>query len=389
MGITDGAISRRGGTRMGALLCLGATFCIAVVAIALTVPSGAGAKTALRGNAFRFPATKVDGHLVTFRLKGIEPAGIRRAYVKHGGKKRRLPLHRARAAARSGALHLHMSGVRAWHINRHTRVAGQRYSRKRKKATLVIITQPPPPAPSPSPSPSPAPLPAPAPRPVVSWRAVGSLPLSDAAAKALVTPRAEIRPANAGANHYVPSASELAAFHSAAASFNPLQRYVSGGFTGTTDEILQWGAHKWGIPEEILRAVAVTESWWKQGGMGDRRDGVNAILYPAQSRIDADSVYETLGLMQVKWRPDGSLHPGTEPLRWKSTAFNVDYWGALVRYYYDGRCDWCGPGYGPGQAWESVGAHYSPSPWRNAGMLNYISTVRGHISNRTWERPGF
>jgi hypothetical protein len=164
---------------------------------------------------------------------------------------------------------------------------------------------------------------------------------------------------------------------------------VSGGFTGTTDEILQWGAEKWGIPEDVVRAVAVTESYWRQDGMGDRRDGVNASLYPAQSRIDSDSVYESLGITQIKWRPDGSLHPGTEPLRWKTTAFNVDYWGASIRYYYDGLCSWCSAGYGPGQAWESVGAWYSPNPWQNAGMLNYITTVKGHLANRTWEQAGF
>jgi hypothetical protein len=264
----------------------------------------------------------------------------------------------------------------------------------------VIVTNPSPPAPpavqktKPAPpavqKPKPAPRPAPRPalRPVKSWRPPGSPPLSDAAAKRLVVPRPEIRPANATANHYLPTGLELAAFHKAG-SFNPLEKYVSGGFTGTTDEILQWGAHKWGIPEDQFRAAAATESWWRQGGMGDRHDGINAALYPAQSRIDADSVYETLGLMQIKWRPDGSLHPGTEPLRWKSTAFSVDYWGATVRYYYDGRCSWCGAGYGPGQAWESIGAHYNPSPWRNAGMLDYIATVKADLAARVWQRPGF
>ncbi|PWU22680.1 MAG: hypothetical protein C5B48_09850 [Candidatus Rokuibacteriota bacterium] len=262
----------------------------------------------------------------------------------------------------------------------------------------MVIANPPPapattkpapkPATKPAPKAAPKPAPKPVPRPITSWRAPGSLPLSDAAARALVTPRPEIRPANTAANHYVPSAAELAAFHGAG-SFNPLERYVTGGFSGTTDEILQWGAHKWGIPEDIVRAVAVDESWWKQSGMGDRVDGVNAALYPAQSRIDADSVYQTLGIMQIRWAPDGSLHPGTEPLRWKSTAFSVDYWGATVRYYYDGRCDWCGSGYGPGQAWESVGAHYDPYPWRNSGMLSYIGWVQGHVADRTWAKPGF
>jgi hypothetical protein len=82
----------------------------------------------------------------------------------------------------------------------------------------------------------------------------------------------------------------------------------------------------------VLRAVAVIESNWNQQGVGDRRDGVDASQYPPLSRIDSDCVYESLGITQVKWRPDGSLNPGAEPLRWKPTAFNADFWGASVRY---------------------------------------------------------
>ena len=176
-----------------------------------------------------------------------------------------------------------------------------------------------------------------------TWRPVGSRPLSDAAAKALVTHRPEIRPKNARANHDRPSR-RSPAFHRAVykggpdagrrvVALNPLLKRVTGRFRGTTDEIIQWGAIKWGIPEDVLRAVAVRESDWHQGRRGDRRDGVHARRYPARSRIDSDSVYESMGLMQIKWRPNGSLNPGTEPLRWKSTAFNVDYAAASVRYY--------------------------------------------------------
>jgi hypothetical protein len=365
--------------------------CVATSVIALSLPSGAGATLRQKQGSsqgkhkLKFPAVRVHGRVVTFKLKGVAPGSIRSGYVKRGHKKRGLPLHRIRAAARRGMLRLRMAGVRVGHhrLHHHRKVGDSRH-RKKKKATLVIVTNPPPPAPTPTPKPAPGPAPGPA----TSWRAVGSPPLSDAAAKTLITPRPEIRPGNNTANHYIPSGPELAAFHGAG-SFNPLERYVSGGFAGTTDEILQWGAHKWGVPEDVLRAVAVTETWWRQDGMGDRRDGVNAALYPVQSRIGANSVYESLGLTQIKWRPDQSLHPGTEPLRWKSTSFNVDYWGATVRYYYDGLCDWCGSGYGAGQDWNSVGAWFNPLPWGNGGMVNYIGTVKGHVAARTWERPGF
>lgn len=387
---TDGAFSKRGSTRATRLLPCVAALCVALVAIVVSLPNSAGATLRQKQGSsqakhkFKFPAVKVHGRVVTFRLRGVAPGSIRSGYVKRGHRKRGLSLHRVRAAARHGVLRLRMAGVRVAHRghHHHRKVGDSRHRKKKKKTTLVIVTNPPPPAPKPAPKPTPGPVPGPA----ASWRAVGSPPLSDGAAKALVTPRAETRPANAAANHYVPSGLELAAFHSAG-SFNPLEKYVSGGFAGTTDEILQWGAHKWGIPEDVMRAVAVTESWWRQEGMGDRRDGVNAALYPAQSRISASAVYETLGLMQVKWRPDQSLHAGTEPLRWKSTPFNVDYWGASIRYYYDGLCDWCGSGYGPGQDWNSVGAWFSPSPW--AGSQSYVNQVKDHVAARTWERPGF
>ena len=44
---------------------------------------------------------------------------------------------------------------------------------------------------------------------------------------------------------------------------------VTGNFTGTTDEIIQWAACKWGIDEDIVRAQTAMESWWHQSTVGD------------------------------------------------------------------------------------------------------------------------
>ena len=41
-------------------------------------------------------------------------------------------------------------------------------------------------------------------------------------------------------------------------------RRVDGAFTGTTDEIFQWAACKWGLADNLLRAIAVRESTWYQ-----------------------------------------------------------------------------------------------------------------------------
>ena len=226
--------------------------------------------------------------------------------------------------------------------------------------------------------------------PITAWRSPGSAPLSDAAAAARVTPAPESIAGNAAANAYRPSAAEIDAFRNGqkdkygrtAVRYNPLAARVTGGFSGTTDEILQWAAHKWGIPEDVVRAVAVNESSWRTRKIGDRARVANPGAYPARSRIaGTSSVYQSLGIMQIKWTPEG-LHTGTEPLRWKSTAFNADYWGATIRYYFDGRCSWCGRRYSAGQAWASIGAWYNPSPWGTS--TDYVDHVKTWIADRTW-----
>ena len=44
---------------------------------------------------------------------------------------------------------------------------------------------------------------------------------------------------------------------------------VTGNFTGTTDEIIQWAACKWGFDEDLIRAQTAKESWWFQSSVGD------------------------------------------------------------------------------------------------------------------------
>ncbi len=252
-----------------------------------------------------------------------------------------------------------------------------------------------------APESAPAPTPAPAtPERQTSWRAPMSAPLADADAASLVTPARETRFTNQDENSYRPSGAELDAYRHGerdkygrtAAEYNPLAYHVTGGFSGTTDEIIQWAAHKWGIPEDILRAQAVTESYWNMSGLGDRTTVSNPLNYPSLSRIAGTSdVYQSLGIMQVRWSgPDGAnAGTGTEPLRWKSTAFNIDHYASTVRYYYDGRCDWCNGTYAAGQEWLSVGGWFNPYPWGNEAQNGYIAKVQDHLNNRTWAQPGF
>ncbi|MBV8951208.1 MAG: hypothetical protein JOZ99_10060 [Actinobacteria bacterium] len=235
-----------------------------------------------------------------------------------------------------------------------------------------------------------------------AWAPPGSTPLGDRQAAALVAHRPEIRPENAAANDYVPTDAELLAFQTSRDSygrtptqFNPLARYVTGrpGLVDpSTDDLIQWAARKWGIPDDVIRAQMATESWWRQSQLGDRTTEPAGWygLYPAQARVpNTTDAYESMGVMQVRWRPDGWVGNGTEPLRWKSTAFNLDFYGSIIRFYYDGLCSWCGSGYGAGQAWASVGAWFNPVPWNNANAQSYEGRVLTNLSRRPWEQRGF
>jgi hypothetical protein len=164
----------------------------------------------------------------------------------------------------------------------------------------------------------------------------------------------------------------------------------------STDDLIQWAAHKWGIPENWLRAEYVVESHWNQFQLGDntRVSSHWYRLYPYQSDIPHTSdVYQSPGVEQVRWTPDGSLEPGTEPLRWKSTAFNLDEQAAKVRFYYDNpsgaRSSWGDPTYVPCEKWRSIGGWYRPYPWGNAGQASYITTVRAALDGRDWTSPSF
>ncbi len=242
-------------------------------------------------------------------------------------------------------------------------------------------------------------------------------PLSDAAAASLITPERETRHYNATAyavdgrwfapvNDYVPTSAQLRNFRRSRTSagqallrFNPYFRYVDGrdGLSSpSTDDLIQWAAQKWGIPENWLRAEFVLESYWSQFQLGDEAPVSSRWygLYPIQARIpDSHSVYQSLGITQVKWIPDGSVGAGSEPLRWESTAFNLDYQAATVRFYYDNpqgaRSSWGDASYAPCQRWNSIGGWFEPYPWDNHGQQTYVEQVRQHLAHRDWTTSSF
>jgi hypothetical protein len=211
-----------------------------------------------------------------------------------------------------------------------------------------------------------------------------------------------MRPANARANAYVPTTAELKQFQSAkdattgqtAAQENHWLAYVTGrpGLRHpSTDDLIQWTAHKWGIPEDELRALVVFESWEHQTWGGDLTQVPADWLktYPRQAKEPGNLVWLSMGIAQIKWLPDGSVNVGTQRLRWESTAFNLDYLGATVRFYYDGDCRWCKGSYHAGDKWGSLSAWNTSKPWYNQKQRAYIASVKAALKRHDWTQPGF
>lgn len=152
---------------------------------------------------------------------------------------------------------------------------------------------------------------------------------------------------------------------------------VTGNFTGTTDEIIQWGACKWGVDEDIVRAQAVQESYWHQSTLGDC----------GGTTVPETHGCASVGLLQVKGADIPPTHPGTWPFAFQSTAFNVDYMLGVLRACYEGKETWLANGYQAGDIWGCVGRWFSGDWYINSRQ--YISSVQAIKAQKTWLSPGF
>lgn len=187
--------------------------------------------------------------------------------------------------------------------------------------------------------------------------------------------RTEPRPENTQANHVVPDRVVMPVWKDFTKQANEeLVPRIDGKFTGTTGEILDWGACKWGLDADLLKAVAVQESDWRQSTVSDYardpRDCVNGDTPPCPT---------SFGIMQLKH----IYLPGSYPLSQESTAFNVDYYGARIRACYEGWVTYLNGDYGPGDIWHCVGWHWS-GHWKDAGAERYIKRVRRYLDSKPW-----
>ncbi|HSX44503.1 MAG TPA: Ig-like domain-containing protein [Candidatus Saccharimonadales bacterium] len=137
----------------------------------------------------------------------------------------------------------------------------------------------------------------------------------------------EPKPENKTANQTVPTAAQLASFHTA--ENNAYFTRVDGLFSGTTDQIIQWASCKWGFEDNIFRAEGVIESNWLQSAHGD----VTTIAShcPADADKTTTGCYQSYGFLQNKWIYNQAAYPMYRYM----TAFEIDYALAQDRQCYD------------------------------------------------------
>lgn len=234
--------------------------------------------------------------------------------------------------------------------------------------------------------------------------------------------RAEVRPDNARYNLTRGKHLPLPFFFGSDARANTqIAARVSGQFVGTTEEILRWGACKWGLDEDVVKALAVQYSGWQQA----RRAGevhLNAVVEAAERYKNPAPAFESVncqnntmpgsvtppralpadakasacsrdwGVMQVNYEQ----HPGAWPQAEASTAMNVDVALAEIRACYQGYEKWLsskpvtagGKPYAKGDLWGCVG-RYKSGLWHDAEAESYIAEVKLQLQNRSWEVPAF
>jgi len=171
---------------------------------------------------------------------------------------------------------------------------------------------------------------------------------------------------------------------------------VTGNFTGTTDEIIQWAACKWGIDEDLVRAQSAVESYWDQRAGGDLTSDPNSC--PPGHGIGKDGhagqCPDSWGLQQVRFTTFRWAYAGDQNISpITSTAYNLDIAMAARRLCYEGSEPWLntverGRDYAKGDMWGCVGMWFS-GRWYTAPSVNYINVVRQYLDDRIWESGPF
>ena len=194
---------------------------------------------------------------------------------------------------------------------------------------------------------------------------------------------------------------------------------VSGQHTGTTDENIQWAACKWGISDNLLRAMAAAESTWFHGlrepdgscvekrGCGDMVEQATTAsrqFCEELSRFGYDyardyregvcpKTFSIIGVMawqDPSWGRMPDNQNGTFPFSRDSTAFALDYAAAQLRGCMEGWVTWLSErdGFRRGDIWGCVGFWYG-GDWNTPATREYAARVKSLMDDRFWLQPGF
>lgn len=222
-----------------------------------------------------------------------------------------------------------------------------------------------------------------------------SLPDDAMAARRVHRSGWEPRPVNARSNRTV--ARDLALQPADVSAYDPRwNQYIigriTGHFTGTTDEIFQWAAAKWGLPDNLIRTVAYLESGWHQSEYGDLV--LNRAQCPRGFRPPCPVTFGITGTKSTSW-------PGIYPWNRESTAAAADVLGGWLRGCYEGWVWWLRDHgnrshgtYRAGDIWGCVGAWSSGnwldgSPAKLGTGANYVHVAQQVYKERPWLTPGF
>jgi hypothetical protein len=167
---------------------------------------------------------------------------------------------------------------------------------------------------------------------------------------------------------------------------------ITGDFTGTTQQILEWAACKWGISQDVVFAQAAAESNWQQNDLGDFTSnpadcapgyGLGTGGVPGQCP-------ESYGILQTKYILWKAAWPGIAD----STAMNADVTYAIWRSCFNGDEIWLrnsappGQPYQAGDLWGCVGRWFAGS-WYTPAANQYIDRVQALMQQKVWEQPGY
>jgi hypothetical protein len=203
----------------------------------------------------------------------------------------------------------------------------------------------------------------------------GELPSEETCADRVV-PTAENRPGNVPFNNTRGQEPN---------DFNPR---VTGNFVGTTDEILQWAACKWGMDVQWARNQAALESNWHQDiSLGDWGTDPDACLpnHPIGADGRPGECPETIGILQVRYPYHGSAFENEDAIR--STAYNADYAFMIWRRCFEGLSTWLndverGRDYAAGDGLGCMGMWYA-GRWYTEEAIGYmdrVATAGEHIA---------